>query len=68
MLGSALKDEAKLILQTKTDGPLDFLVADFEAPGKVRGYASFDKADAALARDARAAAIRARCSARATSP
>ena len=29
--------------------PLDFLVADFEAPGKVRGYASFDKADAALA-------------------
>ena len=49
MLGSALKTEAKLILQTKTDGPLDLLVADFVAPGKVRGYASFDKADAALA-------------------
>jgi len=51
MLGSALKceDEAKLILQTKTDGPLDFLVADFVAPGKLRGYASFDKADAGLA-------------------
>ena len=31
MLGSALKDDAKLILQTKTDGPLDFLVADFES-------------------------------------
>jgi molecular chaperone Hsp33 len=49
MLGSALKSTAKLILQTKTDGALDFLVADFEQPGKVRGYANFDKADAALA-------------------
>ena len=51
MLGSALKGEvqAKLILQTKTDGPLDFLVADFVAPGKLRGYANFDKADAGLA-------------------
>ena len=49
MLGTALKSESKLILQTKTDGPLDFLVADFVAPGKLRGYASFDKADAHLA-------------------
>jgi molecular chaperone Hsp33 len=53
MLGSALKSEAKLILQTKTDGPLDFLVAHFEQPspqrGQVRGYANFDKGDAALA-------------------
>ncbi len=49
MLGSALKEGAKLILQTKSDGPLDFLVADFEQPGKLRGYANFDKANAALA-------------------
>src|SRR5688572_11699491 len=49
MLGSALKTGAKLILQTKTDGPLDFLVVHYEEPGKVRGYASFDKSDAALA-------------------
>jgi molecular chaperone Hsp33 len=57
MLGSALKSEAKLILQTKTDGPLDFLVADFEPSGaaggpmrgQVRGYANFDKSDAGLA-------------------
>jgi molecular chaperone Hsp33 len=49
MLGSALKGTAKLILQTKTDGALDFLVSDFEQPGKLRGYANFDKADAALA-------------------
>ena len=53
MLGSALKSEARLILQTKTDGSLDFLVAHFEQPGpqrgQVRGYANFDKGNAALA-------------------
>jgi molecular chaperone Hsp33 len=49
MLGAAIKNDGKFILQTKTDGALDFLVADYETPGKVRGYASFDKADAALA-------------------
>src|SRR5262249_47429313 len=51
MLGSALKDKerAKLILQTKSDGPLDFLVADFVSSGKVRGYAHFDRGNAALA-------------------
>ena len=48
MLGAALKTDGKFILQTKTDGALDFLVADYETPGKVRGYASFDKADATL--------------------
>jgi len=49
MLGTALKAQSKLILQTKSDGPLDFLVTDFVAPGKLRGYASFDKANASLA-------------------
>ena len=49
MLGAALKTDGKFILQTKTDGALDFLVADYETPGKLRGYASFDKADASLA-------------------
>src|SRR5262249_60748043 len=49
MLGSALKAQSKLIVQTKSDGALDFLVADFVAPGKVRGYANFDKTDAGLA-------------------
>src|ERR671922_855307 len=37
MLGSALKSEAKLILQTKTNGALDFLVAHFEQPDAVPG-------------------------------
>lgn len=41
MLGSAQREEGRFVVQTKTDGPLKFLVADYETPGKVRGYASF---------------------------
>ena len=37
MLGSALKTQGKFILQTKTDGALDFLVADYVSPGNVDG-------------------------------
>jgi molecular chaperone Hsp33 len=50
MLGSALKTQGKFILQTKTDGALDFLVADYVSPGNVRGYANYDKKDAVLAK------------------
>ena len=42
MLGAMLKFDGKFILQTKTDGPVDMIVADYVAPGKVRGYARFD--------------------------
>jgi molecular chaperone Hsp33 len=31
---------ARFTLQTRTDGPLGFLVVHFEPPGKLRGYAS----------------------------
>lgn len=41
MLGSALRNEGKFILQTKTDGALNFLVTDYMSPGLMRGYASF---------------------------
>jgi len=44
MLGAMLKFDGKFILQTKTDGPVDMLVADYVAPGKIRGYARFDAA------------------------
>lgn len=44
MLGASLKFAGKFILQTKTDGPVDMLVADFAGPGGVRGYARFDRA------------------------
>jgi molecular chaperone Hsp33 len=43
MLGAALKFEGKMILQTKTDGIVDFLVVNFETPGRVRGYVRYDK-------------------------
>jgi molecular chaperone Hsp33 len=49
MLGSALKTEGKFILQTKTDGPVGFLVCDYVSPGHMRGYASFKSDDARLA-------------------
>ncbi len=42
LLGTALKFEGRLTLQTKTDGPVSMLVADFESPGKLRGYAHID--------------------------
>lgn len=42
MLGSTLKFDGNLILQSQTNGPLGFLVTNFEAPGRLRGYASFD--------------------------
>ncbi|MCB1379654.1 MAG: Hsp33 family molecular chaperone [Alphaproteobacteria bacterium] len=43
MLGATLKFDGKFILQTRSDGPVDMLVADYVAPGMVRGYARFDR-------------------------
>lgn len=42
LLGTSLKFEGKFILQTRTDGPVDMLVADFATPHALRGYARFD--------------------------
>jgi molecular chaperone Hsp33 len=42
MLGATLKFHGKFILQTKTDGPVDMIVADFVSPGGIRGYARFN--------------------------
>lgn len=42
LLGAALKTGAKLILQTKTDGPVSTLVVQNDGPGALRGYAAFD--------------------------
>lgn len=44
MLGTALKFNGKFIVQTKTDGPVSMIVADYVAPGQVRGMAKFDRA------------------------
>ncbi len=43
MLGAILKFDGKFILQTKTDGPVDLIVADFASPNGVRGYARFNR-------------------------
>lgn len=42
LLGTSLKFEGKFILQTRTDGPVDMLVADFSTPDALRAYARFD--------------------------
>jgi molecular chaperone Hsp33 len=44
LLGKMLRSGSKLILQTKTDGALRLLVVNYEAPGRMRGYASHDAA------------------------
>jgi len=42
LLGTSLKFEGKLILQTRGDGPVDLLVADFSSPDALRAYARYD--------------------------
>jgi molecular chaperone Hsp33 len=42
LLGTSLKFEGRFQLQTRTDGAVDMLVVDFEAPDRVRAYARFD--------------------------
>src|SRR5262252_2689246 len=42
LLGTSLKFEGRFILQTKTDGPVSFLVVDFKSPDRLRAYARFD--------------------------
>jgi molecular chaperone Hsp33 len=48
LIGSSLKFEGKFILQTQTDGPVNLIVVDLDAPDGLRGYARFD-ADAVMA-------------------
>jgi molecular chaperone Hsp33 len=43
LLGTSLKFDGKFILQTRSDGPVDMLVADFSTPKSLRAYARFDK-------------------------
>ena len=42
LLGSSLKFEGRFQLQTKTDGAVDMVVVDFDAPDSIRAYARFD--------------------------
>src|SRR6195952_3559342 len=42
LLGSSLKFDGRFILQTQTDGPVSFLIVDFQLPARLRAYARFD--------------------------
>lgn len=42
LLGSALKFDGRFQLQTKTDGPIEMLVVDYDAPDRLRAFARFD--------------------------
>jgi molecular chaperone Hsp33 len=43
LLGSSLKFDGRFILQTQSDGPVSFLIVDFQAPERLRAYARFDQ-------------------------
>src|SRR5258708_1447775 len=42
LLGSSLKFDGRFILQTQTDGPVSFLIVDFQAPDRLRASARYD--------------------------
>ena len=42
LLGSSLKMEGRFQLQTRTDGAVDMLVVDFDAPDRLRAFARYD--------------------------
>src|ERR1041385_7744164 len=43
LLGSSLKFDGRFILQTQSDGPVSFLIVDFQAPDRLRAYARYDR-------------------------
>ena len=51
LLGSALKFEGRFILQAQTDGPVSFLVVDYNAPDRLRAYARYDASRLGDAKD-----------------
>src|SRR3954453_12126005 len=42
LLGASLKFEGRFQLQTKSDGPIDMIVVDFDLPDRLRATARFD--------------------------
>jgi molecular chaperone Hsp33 len=43
LLGASLKLEGSFQLQTRSDGPIEMLVVDFDAPDRLRAFARFDQ-------------------------
>jgi molecular chaperone Hsp33 len=44
LLGSVLKSEGRFQLQTRTDGAVEMIVVDFDAPDRLRAFARYDAA------------------------
>ena len=42
MIGSSLKFEGRIVLQTSSDGPVSMLIAEYTTEGTIRGYAKID--------------------------
>lgn len=49
LVGASLKFDGRLILQAQGDGPVSFVVADYETTGALRGYCRFDPDQVQLA-------------------
>lgn len=49
LIGSSLKFEGRLIVQAQGDGPVRYVVADYDTAGTLRGYCRFDEAEVAAA-------------------
>jgi len=49
LIGSSLKFEGRLIVQAQGDGPVRYVVADYDTRGHLRGYCRFDEAEVAAA-------------------
>ncbi|MBN9319374.1 MAG: Hsp33 family molecular chaperone [Caulobacterales bacterium 68-7] len=42
LVGSALKSDGRMIVQAQGNGPVSYVVADYDATGALRGYCRFD--------------------------
>ena len=49
IVGSALKFEGRLIVQAQGDGPVRYVVADYDTDGTLRGFCRFDPEEVAKA-------------------
>lgn len=49
LVGSSLKFEGRLIVQAQGDGPVRYVVADYDTEGALRGYCRFDPDEVAAA-------------------
>src|SRR5690606_9925397 len=49
LVGSSLKFEGRLIVQAQGDGPVRYVVADYDTEGHLRGYCRFDPDEVAAA-------------------